>query len=678
MEKKRYTLDDVAAAALTVDPGEPEQLEELAAMIEAFLGTGPELGAFLQPLETFPDLLRQAATQGVAPIQREATLIRLGQLLEEIVEPTEEADQGTSPDSTSESPLEIEIGIDIDEEIVGEFITESLDHIDHAEQALLLLEENPDDTEAVNTIFRAFHTIKGSSAFLGLSQVEKLAHAAESLLSQVRDQSVVFSSSVADVILQSADTLRELLDGVRRTVAGESSPVPGAYHQLLEILLDPELTERIQTERPIPTTRTPEESPARKEGPEQRTTPAESDESVRIRVHLLDHLVDLVGELVVSQSMLSQEVMETIVEENTNGERVERILNRSNKILRELQDLSTSLRMVPLRPVFNRLARVARDAARKNRKEVQLITSGEETELDRNMVNALADPLIHMVRNAIDHGIESAEERRAHGKPEVGRLTISAYHSGGNVIVKIEDDGKGLDRERILARARERGIIDSEKGLTDAEIHQLVFAPGFSTAREVTAISGRGVGMDVVRRGVEELRGRIDIDSVPGKGTRFEIQLPLTLAITDGILIRVGTERYIIPTTKVQMSYRPSSDAISTMAGKGEMVLVHGNVLPVIRLYRLFGIEPDQTEPSEAILVIIREGARRSALMVDEVLGQQQFVVKAMTGSLTNVEGIAGGAIMGDGTVGLILDPEGLMSIATTGGEKTIDWVPKG
>lgn len=677
------TLDDIAALAITLDPTAGEQLSGLANALDMLLADMPADDPVHQALSSFPRELRRVAADNAAPDEGAAIVKDLSRTLELILD--ESADDGASPatgeaegdfPASGQGAGRITIAPGIDEELVSEFIQESLDHIENAEHALLALEADPTDGEAINVVFRAFHTIKGSSAFLGLIQIESLAHHAETLLSQVRDGTVVFSSAVADLVFQAADLLRALLDGVRGTLEGQLHTVPEAFDDLLATLKAPhratssgasggqhEAPSNRRHAAPAGPANGGQAAPARpgagddNRGPEQQV-PGNED-SVRIRVGRLDHLVDLVGELVVAHSMLADDIAAV-----HDRARIERILSRCSKILRELQDLATALRMIPLRPAFHKVARVARDAARKNGKLIQLVTHGEDTELDRKMVSALADPLLHMVRNAIDHGIESPEERRAAGKPEAGMLRMAAYHSGGNVVVEVADDGRGLDREKISARARERGIIDSDKGLSDNEILQLIFAPGFSTAESVTAISGRGVGMDVVKKAVESLRGRIEIHSTPGEGTRFEIRLPLTLAITDGILVRVGTERYILPTIKVQMSYRPAAESISTIGGRGEMVLLHDQVLPIVRLHELFDVEPTRYDPAEAILVVIADGVRRCALLVDEVLGQQQFVVKALNGRLTNVPGIAGGAIMGDGTVGLILDTDGLLSIA--------------
>jgi two-component system chemotaxis sensor kinase CheA len=283
------------------------------------------------------------------------------------------------------------------------------------------------------------------------------------------------------------------------------------------------------------------------------------------------------------------------------------------------------------------------------------------------MVDVLADPLVHMVRNSVDHGLESAEEREAAGKPREGTVRIAAYQAGGNVVIEVSDDGRGLNRDRIVAKAREKGLIDSDRGLSDREIFGLIFAAGFSTAETVTEVSGRGVGMDVVRRNVESLRGRVAIESTPGEGSTFSIILPLTLAITDGMVIRVGAQRYIIPSVKILKSLRPEASALSTVAGKGEMVLLHGDLLPIVRLHRHWGIDGALEDPTQGLLVIVGEGGRKAALLVDELVTQQQFVVKPLIGMVANTRGVAGGAVMGNGDVGLILDPDALLSLFLSG-----------
>jgi len=279
----------------------------------------------------------------------------------------------------------------------------------------------------------------------------------------------------------------------------------------------------------------------------------------------------------------------------------------------------------------------------------------------------IAEPLIHMVRNAADHGIESTSKRLAHGKPEVGTVRIAAYHSGGNVVIDLSDDGGGLDRDRILAKATQKGLIEPNKSLTDGEIYQLIFLPGFSTTDNVTDISGRGVGMDVVRRNIEQLKGRIDITSERGRGTTFSIRLPLTLAITDGMIVRVGTERYIIPTVNIGLNFRPEASQVSTVVGRGEVILLRGELIPLFRLHRLFDVKQAVEDPTRGLVVVLRDGVSSCGLLVDELLGQQQVVAKSLGAGIGKVPAVSGGAILGDGRVGLILDPGSLVALAKEG-----------
>lgn len=558
----------------------------------------------------------------------------------------------------------------VDKELLSDFVSEGFDYLEQAEAALLALEKDPTDVEAVNVVFRAFHTVKGVAGFLELEHISELAHQAESLLSRVRDGDLRFSHSIADLTLKSADGLRDLLEGVRSGAEhGGAVHAPDGFTHLLEMLSDPSRIEAMANDdgtTALATASAEDGEAPSGEGasPKKRGAPAGgapgAEGSVRVKTARLDRLLELVGEMVVAYAMVAED---PIVSADHQG-MLARKINRSEKILRDLQDLAMAMRMVPLKPSFQKLSRVARDVSRRAKKPVQFVTEGEDTELDRNMVNTITDPLVHMVRNAIDHGIESAEERIAAGKPEQGLIQLTARQSGGNVVIEIIDDGRGLDRQRIAEKAIAKGLIDSDRGLSDTEVFELIFAPGFSTVEQVTDISGRGVGMDVVKRSVESLRGRVDIDSTLGKGSRFVINLPLTLAITDGMLLRVGSERYIIPMVKIQMSFRPATGDLYSVVGKGEMVTLHDDLLPIVRLHQVYGVPDAETDPAKAILIIAGEGSRRSAIMVDEILGQQQLVVKALSGSVANIPGVAGGAILGDGAVGLILDPDDLITLA--------------
>ncbi len=573
---------------------------------------------------------------------------------------------------------------DADPELLQDFLVEAGEDLDRAEEALMELELDPEAREALDTVFRAFHTIKGTSAFLGLAMISELTHHAESLLDRVRGGELSFSSNVADLCLRSVDVVRTLLE-----LAGEGSEEE-APETLFPLVADLEAAcawkpgeEEGEGNAPGPSTPRgteddEDDSDLRRPGGGSTLGKGSGTQeaSVRVRTDRLDRLIDTVGELVIAQSILSQEGSIT----SRENEELARKVSHTGKIVRELQDLSMSMRMVPLRGIFRKATRLVRDLAARSGKRVRFEAEGEETEIDRSMVDVLGDPLVHMIRNSMDHGLEAPEERVASGKSAEGVVRLRAYHEGGNVVVQLSDDGRGLNRERILARARERGVVEPGRTLSDQEINQLIFAPGFSTAETVTDLSGRGVGMDVVRRNIESIRGRIEVRSDEGSGTTVSLILPLTLAITDGMLVRVAEERFLIPTLAIEVTFRPGTEAVSSVTGKGEMVVSRGELLPLFRLSRVLGVRGGAATPQEGIAVVISEGGVRYALLVDELLGQQQVVARSLGAGIGRVEGISGGAILGDGTVGLLLDPVGIQKAArgTISGEDRRDEKDRG
>lgn len=540
----------------------------------------------------------------------------------------------------------------LDSGMVEEFVSEARELLESAESALLYLETNPEDDEAINTVFRAFHTIKGMAGFLGLDVVTKVAHKAESLLSRIRAHEIRCTGRHAELALRSVDGLKSLIEEL--AAPGDGGIDPDA---LLAALDRPDIEPSVPADPGDPT-------PAPGAGGAVEPHDRRLEASIRVRTDRLDQLIDMVGELVIAQAMIAEDELLR----STTFHELARKVTDANKIVRDLQDLSMGMRMVPLRGAFQKVTRLARDLARRSAKQLDVVIDGEDTEIDRTLVDVLSDPLVHMVRNAMDHGIESPAVRVAAGKPATGRLAIRAYHAGGNVVVEVADDGRGLDRERILRKAIAMGLVSDAGALSDREVYELIFAPGFSTAEAVTDISGRGVGMDVVRRNVEAMRGRIEIDSRPGRGTRFVIRLPLTLAITDGMVVRVGAERYIVPTLNIQVSFRPEPGMLSTIAGRGEMVTLRGDVRPVVRLHRLFGISDAEHDPHCGLLMVVGDGAQSVALLVDELLGQQQLVAKALGRGLGETPGVSGGAILGDGRVGLILDVHTLVALSRSPG----------
>jgi two-component system chemotaxis sensor kinase CheA len=371
----------------------------------------------------------------------------------------------------------------------------------------------------------------------------------------------------------------------------------------------------------------------------------------------------MVGELVIAQSILrhNQELAQV------KSPRLQRDIAQLTRVTAEVQKTAMALRMVPVGNLFRKMTRLVRDLAKRSGKRAELEMIGEETELDRTIVEELADPLVHMVRNSMDHGLETPEERIAAGKGETGTLTLKAEHKAGFIVIELRDDGRGLNKKKILARAQERGLIKPGQELSDPEIWQLIFHPGFSTAEKVTDVSGRGVGMDVVRKHVEKLRGRIEIESREGRGTVFSLRLPLTLAIIDGLVVEVAGERYIVPIFAVREMFKPAPEMLFTMEGKREMLLVRERLLPLVRLGRRLGLPGDTKDLNEALTIVGESEGKEFCLLVDALVGKQEVVIKSLGPAFAGVAGVAGGAILGDGRIGLILDMTALSRSAGGG-----------
>jgi len=403
-----------------------------------------------------------------------------------------------------------------------------------------------------------------------------------------------------------------------------------------------------------------EKKAAKKEEKEKEKAahgPGAESSSIRVSIEKVDQLINLVGELVITQAMIEQRV------DTLDPMKHERLLNSVSQLTRNTRDLQEavmSIRMMPMDFVFSRFPRMVRDLAAKLGKKVDFITNGAATELDKGLIERIVDPLTHLVRNSIDHGIEMPDVRRAAGKSDAGRLFLSASHQGGNIIIEVSDDGGGLNREKILAKAAQNGLAVSDS-MSDAEVWQLIFAPGFSTAETVTDVSGRGVGMDVVKRNITAMGGVVDIRSAKGFGTTISISLPLTLAILDGMSIKVGEEVYILPLGFVIESLQPTPEDVKEISGKGRVIKVRGEYLPLVPLYQMFDIVPRFTNPSEGIVVIIETEGRKAGLFIDDLVGQQQVVVKNLESNYRKVAGISGATILGDGGVSLILDVAALI-----------------
>ena len=572
-----------------------------------------------------------------------------------------------------------------DPEIMRMFCEEATDLLRDIEQGVLVLETRPEDPETIATVFRAFHTFKGNAGLLKLVAPQLLAHELESLLDAARRGTLLLDRDAIDVILGGADAFsRFVAEAVAQLDGSETGrpillPVNGiveAVRGLLTRTPRPAAASQPQAEPasaeavPEPLVSFPEPLAANPAVPEPpvppaplpaaRPTPASG--SVRVDTSKLDGLVDLVGELVIAQSMVVQHGGVTAGDD----EQLARALAQLRGITKDLQRMTMSLRMVPIRGVFQKMSRLVRDVASHVGKEIRLVLQGEDTELDRTLIEEIGDPLVHMIRNSADHGIEPAVDRVAAGKPPAGTITLQAVHQGGFVVIRIADDGRGLDPARIRATAEARGIIARSTLLEPREVLELIFAPGFSTAATVTDLSGRGVGMDVVRRNIEKLRGKIEIESLPGRGTTFTVSIPLTLAIIEGLLVAVGDHRYVIPTLSVVESFRPEPGRVVVVHGRGELVEVRGRQVPLLQLGPHLGVSGTVSDPTHGIVVVVESGSDSRCLLVDGLIGRQEVVIKSLGDMFPHRAGFAGAAILGDGRVGLILDTTALVRLRPT------------
>ncbi|HWJ55784.1 MAG TPA: chemotaxis protein CheA [Vicinamibacterales bacterium] len=555
-----------------------------------------------------------------------------------------------------------------DPEMLSMFVGEALDHLGTIESVVLQLESAPADVKLLNDVFRPFHTVKGNAGALGVTSVQELAHCVESLLDRARAGTHAMGPDEFDIVLRAVDLLTAMMRELPERVAtGAPSAVTARRDALMEAVdaliaggssavqdIDGAAETAPAVEAGAPVAVRPGVTPRRA---------SEATSTIKVDTAKLDNLIDMVGELVIAQSILAEDPNLA----RSTDERLGRRLAQLNRITSDLQRSAMSMRMVPIRQVFQKMARLVRDLSRQSGKNIELVLQGEETELDRKVVEDINDPLMHMVRNSVDHGIESPARRAAAGKPAQATLRLSASHEGGNVVIEIADDGAGLDTDRILAKAIAGGLVAAGTQPSPADVHQLIFQPGFSTAEKITEISGRGVGMDVVRRNIDALRGRIDIHTARGQGTTFSIRLPLTLAIVDGILVAVGRERFVIPAFAVRESLRPKAEQVHSVYGQPCMVQVRDRLIPTLHLGDLFGVAGAQHDITSATVVVLEDNGRPTALIVDELIGKQEVVIKSLGHTFEGVRGVAGGAILGDGRVGLILDAGGLAGLLGKG-----------
>ncbi|MCB0351990.1 MAG: Hpt domain-containing protein [Bdellovibrionales bacterium] len=599
-----------------------------------------------------------------------------------------------------------EYSISGDTDILSEFLIEAEDHLSQVE-SMLLDAGRAYSLEDLDAIFRAVHSIKGGSAYFSLREITETSHITESFMDKARDGKIIFNTVLQEIVLEYVGLQRELLQNAREAMTNGTAlrtceqvfrykqriedyllsvALVSEFESGAEVKDVPEMPQttdaaeaieikearRVPELDPIAVREEKHVQPVTKQSETEAVHQAEREQDkkvpekvkvknyVKIETERLDHLIEYIGEMVISSSMLIRNCRDLLGEN-------EAVLSNSNqleRISREIQDLGMSMRLIPIKGLFQKMSRVVWDTAKKLKKDVRFEMEGEDTELDRSVIDKLADPLMHMVRNAVDHGVESIQERQAAGKPKQGVVKLSAYHSGGSIYIEITDDGKGLNREKLLAKAIEKGLVSSGDKLSDEEVYMLIFAAGFSTAEKVTDVSGRGVGMDVVRRNIESMRGRVSIASTLGGGSIFTIELPLTLAIVEGIETRIGSQSFIIPSLSVVEFLRPTPDMLMHALDKAETLKFRGQFLPLYRVAETYGLHPRATDPCDRIVMIVEVAGRLAALLVDDVLGKISAVIKGLGDLYKEVEGVSGCAILPDGAIGLILDVGTFVSLA--------------
>lgn len=589
---------------------------------------------------------------------------------------------------------------EVDKGIIIDFVDEANEHLQSLEIAMLNLESEPDNMDILNSVFRVFHTIKGNAGFLNLKKIAEISHNLETLLDETRKGRLAFTSRMSDSIFDGIDLLKVMMiklhDGLMKNqkeiifdtdisaiiqdinvAANESADEKDddidydSKKPLGEILYEKGVISKedikdtvikqidgdkrrsgeiLLRDRKIPSKNIAKG--LRQQALIKKTEARLMVKTIKVDTNKMDFLLDMVGELVITNNM----IMENPSMQKLSNEKALQDLSQLKRITNSLQRISMSLRMIPILSTFQKMSRIVRDLSKKSNKKIELTFFGESTEIDRNIVEELYDPLLHMIRNSCDHGIEPPEERKKADKPLTGNIVLKAYNKGSNIIIEIEDDGKGIDIEIIRHKAIEKGLLSKNDDWPEDKILDLIFHPGFSTAKKVTDVSGRGVGMDVVKKVISKLGGAVEISTELGKGSKFLIKLPLTLAIMDGMLVSVGKENYIIPVVNIKETIGLDKSQFNLVAGKGETVRVRGRILPLIRLHKVFNIDDALKVPWEGIVVVCENEKGEVAILVDELLRKQEVVIKSLGASLKYVKELSGGAILGDGTVGLILD----------------------
>lgn len=593
-----------------------------------------------------------------------------------------------------------------DQELLEGFLTETTELLEKMDDDLVTLEKSPDNMELLNSIFRSIHTVKGASSFLGFELLVKITHKTEDVLNRLRKGEIQVTAEIMDVILEAVDLIKILVNDIRNgeiierdldSIIDKLIPyISGTFAEATVLSApkeeaaapetyttdtDPpqrEVTDgKTAASEPAVETSTPVSPPApasvRPTAP--KAAPARAEElsdntTVRIDVKRLDDLMNQVGEMVLERNRILQMNIDYQTKENmvNFGDEFGKLAKRIDFVTSELQMQVLKIRMIPVEKVFKKFPRIVRNLSRDLGKEVELEIIGEETELDRSVVDEIGDPLIHLIRNALDHGLELPEDRVAAGKPRTGKVVLSATHEGNQIIISIRDDGRGIDPDKLARKAIEKGLVSEEQvaAMSHKEILDLIFLPGFSTKEKATDLSGRGVGMDVVRTNIRKLNGIIEIRSEAGSGSEFTLKLPLTLAIIQSLLVEVESEVYSVPLAAVLETIKVENSTFHQIAGQ-EVLKLRETVLPLLRLQRIFGVGGNGEESGHSYIVVIGVAEKRMGLVVTRLLGQQEVAIKSLGKYLAKAPGIAGSTILGDGRVALIVDPAGLMEMDASG-----------
>ncbi len=616
---------------------------------------------------------------------------------------THSSDEKASASEESEPDQQDLIG----PEMIETFVLDAEDLLRRVELNLLKLIEQPSDEIILADLFREMHTFKGNCGFLNLGDFERLSHKVESVLGEYKEGDVLTDSDSTQLLINIVDTMQsgvadfssdgdgtidqlemhlKSLDDLLQKISNAPPPIPDDAPRLGELLVEKgiinfeDIEEALEEQQkplgdilidmgkvtPELITTTLKEQhkiisqDADKKGkPKPRSLPVKRQD-IRVDLEKLDNLINLIGEMVIAENMLVHNPdLEGMELENFN-----KAAQQMGKLVRELQEMAMIIRMIPVSGLFRRMIRLVHDLSTKSGKKVDLQLAGEETEIDKTVIETITDPLVHLLRNSLDHGLEPPEERNKAGKPEIGVLILSARHEEGEVWITLEDDGRGLNREKIIAKAIKNGLLEEESpDLSDKEVYNLIFQPGFSTAEVITNVSGRGVGMDVVKQNLNKIRGKVEVQSKPGRGTKITLRIPLTLAIIDGMLVRVGLSKCILPILNIREAFCPKSSSITITPDGEEIVRVRENFFPVIRLHEILGKEPDCMELEKGILIVLEYQDNSACLFVDEIMGQQQTVIKGLSDYIGSIPVISGCTILGNGQVCLILDTGNLVEL---------------